>query len=296
MNAQPRFVHVIAMLRRFFNRTPKKPPPAPVPAGLPEGVVVWAIGDIHGRLDLLEGLLGAVAQTDGSSAGQRVVLVFLGDYVDRGANSQGVIDRLTALQDEGLFETRFLKGNHEDKMLEFLRDPSVGAAWCEYGGAEALKSFGLKAPAMKHRIEAWASLSADLGHRLSRRQIRFLEELEVSVSIGGYFFAHAGARPGIPLDEQSDYDLMWVRNSFLNDPDPFDRVVVHGHTPAAEPYADHRRIGVDTKAYASGVLTAVRLQGMDIQFVQAVEDLDGAPGIRTLPLTRSARERALAEG
>ncbi|MBI2262493.1 MAG: serine/threonine protein phosphatase [Caulobacterales bacterium] len=270
------------MLRRLFNRTPKTPPTAPVPTGLPAGVVVWAIGDIHGRLDLLEVLLESLAQADASDA-QRRVLVFLGDYVDRGANSQGVIDRLTALQDQGLFETHFLKGNHEDKMMEFLRDPSVGAAWCEYGGAEALKSFGLKAPAMKHRTEGWATLSADLKHRLSPRQLRFLRELEASVSIGGYFFAHAGARPGIPLDEQSEYDLMWVRSSFLKDPDPFDRVVVHGHTPAAEPYADHRRIGVDTKAYESGVLTAVRLEGMSLQFIQAVADLDGAPGIRTLP-------------
>lgn len=272
-----------AMLRRLFNRTPKILHPASVAAGLPAGVVVWAIGDIHGRLDLLDWLLGAVAQRDDPATGQRVVLVFLGDYVDRGASSQGVIDRLTTLQDEGLFETHFLKGNHEDKMLEFLTDPSVGAAWCEYGGAEALRSFGLKTPTIKHRNEAWVSLSADLKHRLSPRQLRFLVELETSVSIGGYFFAHAGARPGIPLHEQSDYDLMWVRNSFLNDPEPFDRVVVHGHTPTAEPYADHRRIGVDTKAYASGVLTAVRLEGIDLEFVQAVDDLDGAPGIRTLP-------------
>lgn len=282
LNASPPFVHVILMLRRLFNRTPKAPPSAPVPAGLPEGVVVWAIGDIHGRLDLLERLLDVVAQRDDPAAGGRVVLVFLGDYVDRGANSQGVIDRLTALQDEGLFETHFLKGNHEDKMLEFLTDPSVGAAWCEYGGADALKSFGLKPPTIRHRAEGWASLSADLGHRLRPRQLRFLRELTTSVTIGGYFFAHAGARPGIPLSEQSDHDLMWIRNSFLNDPAPFDRVVVHGHTPTAEPYADHRRIGIDTKAYASGVLTAVRLQGAGHEFVQAAEHLDGASKIRTL--------------
>lgn len=270
------------MLRRLFNRSPKAPTAAPVSPGLPPGVVVWAIGDIHGRLDLLERLLEAVALGDDPAAFDRLVLVFLGDYVDRGANSRGVIDRLVVLQDEGRYETHFLKGNHEDKMLEFLEDPSVGPAWCEYGGAEALRSFGLNVPTMKHRVDAWASVSADLRHRLSSRQLRFMRELETSVSIGGYFFAHAGARPGIALEDQSDHDLMWVRNSFLNDPDPFERVVVHGHTPTAEPYADHRRIGVDTKAYETGVLTAVRLEDRGLRFVQAVEDIDGAPGIRVL--------------
>lgn len=270
-------VHVTAMLRRLFNRPPKEAasPPQPVPADLPAGTVVWAIGDIHGRLDLLDRLLTVMMDCSDHCDGTIPTLVFLGDYIDRGSNSRGVIDRLVTLADDPAFETRFLKGNHEDKMLEFMDDPTVGAAWCDYGGAQALESFGLKVPVLKHRPEGWVSLSSDLVHRLTPRQRSFLESLEYSVTIGDYFFAHAGARPGVPLDEQSDHDLMWVRGSFLNSQAAFDKVVVHGHTPAEHPHIDHRRIGIDTKAYDSGVLTAVRLEGRDHRFVQAVEQPDG---------------------
>ena len=270
------------MLRRLFNRTPKVVPAAlpRVPAGLPVGSVVWAIGDIHGRLDLLDRLLSAITDSDEVRNGVKPVLVFLGDYIDRGSNSRGVIDRLVILADDPTFETYFLKGNHEDKMLEFLEDSTVGAAWCDYGGAQALESFGLKVPVLKHRQEGWASLSSDLAHRLSPRQRDFLESLEYSVAIGGYFFAHAGARPGVPLEDQSHHDLMWVRGSFLNSEVRFERVVVHGHTPADDPYIDHRRIGIDTRAYESGVLTAVRLEGEGHRFLQAVQQADGEIVVR----------------
>ena len=270
------------MLRRLFNRTHKVVPAAlpRVPAGLPAGSVVWAIGDIHGRLDLLDRLLSAITDSDEVRNGVKPVLVFLGDYIDRGSNSRGVIDRLVILADDPTFETYFLKGNHEDKMLEFLEDSTVGAAWCDYGGAQALESFGLKVPVLKHRQEGWASLSSDLAHRLSPRQRDFLESLEYSVAIGGYFFAHAGARPGVPLEDQSQHDLMWVRGSFLNSEVRFERVVVHGHTPADDPYIDHRRIGIDTRAYESGVLTAVRLEGEGHRFLQAVQQADGEIVVR----------------
>lgn len=275
-------VHVTVMLRRLFNRPPKVAPaaPVPVPAGLPAGSVVWAIGDIHGRLDLLDRLLAAITDADEVREGQTRTLVFLGDYIDRGDQSRGVIDRLADLAEDPAFETHFLKGNHEDKMLEFMDDPTVGAAWCDYGGAQALESFGLKVPVLRHRPEGWASLSSDLVHRLSARQRAFLESLKYSVTIGGYFFAHAGARPGVALEDQSDHDLMWVRGSFLNSETRFERVVVHGHTPADDPHIDHRRIGVDTRAYESGVLTAVRLEGLGHSFLQAVEQADGEIVVR----------------
>ena len=156
-------------------------------------------------------------------------------------------------------------------MLDFLEDPSAGARWCEYGGDAALRSYGLRPPELKHKIEAWARVANDLDHKLSSRERDFLENLELSLSIGDYFFAHAGARPGVPLERQTERDLMWIRNSFLDGDAGFEKVVVHGHTPTPEVHVDQRRIGVDTKAYDSGVLSAVRLEGKTQVVMRAME-------------------------
>lgn len=266
------------MFRTLFKRAAS--PQAPIhPPLIPPGLVVWAVGDIHGRLDLLNVLLDGII-SDVRESDNRTMVVFLGDYVDRGPDSRGVIDHLCSFADESSIEARFLKGNHEEKLVEFLTDPSVGPVWCEYGGVQALHSFGLSVPVVSHQTTAWAALSADLDHRLTDRQRRFLDELETSLSIGGYFFAHAGARPGVTLENQSERDLMWVRGSFLNSPERFDRVVVHGHTPASAVHMDDRRIGLDTGAYASGVLSAVRLEGEARRVLQAVQLADGAVILR----------------
>jgi len=271
LRGQPVTCHCHDMLSRFFNRQDAVPPVRTVPE-TPNGAVVWAIGDIHGRRDLLEALLdGIAADIASSSAGQKVV-VFLGDYVDRGPDSQGVIDLLCAFRDDIVCEMVFLKGNHEDKLVEFLSDPKVGPQWCEYGGVQALKSFGLTPPSMSHRAGAWTSLSADLSHKLTDRQRRFFDQLRYSYSLGDYFFAHAGARPGIALEDQSPQDLMWVRGAFLHDDGPFEKMVVHGHTPTLDVYIDERRIGLDTKAYASGVLSAIRLEGARRRILQTVQE------------------------
>ena len=210
-----------------------------------------------------------MADAQASSASRKLV-IFLGDYIDRGPDSRGVIRYLSDLPADRNIEWRFLKGNHEEAMLDFLVDPSAGARWCEYGGDAALRSFGLKPPELKHRVEAWARISADLDHRLSPGERSFLEGLEFSLSVGDYFFAHAGARPGEALDRQSQRDLMWIRNSFLDSEVEFEKVIVHGHTPSREVHVDRRRIGVDTKAYESGVLSALRLEGRTRVAMQAV--------------------------
>lgn len=241
---------------------------APLAAALPEGVVVWAVGDVHGRLDLLRPLVEAIIDDALTTAATRKVVVFLGDYIDRGPESRGVLQYLVDLPADSGIEWRFLRGNHEEAMLRFLSDPAFGTSWCEYGGDAALASWGLKPPEMKHRVEAWARVAADLDHKVSAAERDFLENLEYSLSIGDYFFAHAGARPGIALDRQSERDLMWIRGSFLDDETPFEKVVVHGHTPTEAAYIDRRRIGIDTKAYASGLLTAVRLEGEGSSLIQ----------------------------
>ena len=249
------------MFSRLLKR--REPVRAPLTPAVPDGTVVWAVGDIHGRLDLVRALVETIQADLSASRAQRKVVVFLGDYIDRGPESRGVIQYLAGLVPDRDVEWRFMKGNHEDAMLAFLDDPTQGAKWCEYGGDATLKSYGLRVPQLKHKSEAWAHLSADLNHRVSTAERAFLDGLELSVSVGDYFFAHAGARLGGALERQAEADLMWIRRSFLESEVEFEKVIVHGHTPTEQVYADHRRIGIDTKAYESGVLSALRLCGAD---------------------------------
>jgi serine/threonine protein phosphatase 1 len=256
------------MLSRLFrSRTPVAAPAVPA---VPDGTVVWAVGDIHGRLDLLEPLVEAIVADLRASSASRRAVVFLGDYIDRGPDSRGVLQLLAGLSDVQGVEWRFLKGNHEQAMLGFLADPSAGHRWCDYGGDSALRSFGLRIPELAHRTEAWARVAADLRHKLTAREMEFLENLELSLTVGDYFFSHAGARPGVALDRQSPGDLMWIRQPFLDSRTTFEQVVVHGHTPTPSVHADHRRIGMDTKAYDSGVLSALRLERHDRGLLQAI--------------------------
>lgn len=247
--------------RKPVNRAPENP-------SVPKGTVLWAIGDVHGRLDLLKPLLDAIIADSDATTAERKVVLFLGDYVDRGPDSRGVLQLLADIRRRAGIEWRFLMGNHEQTMLDFLSDPTVGPQWCQYGGDATLASYGLRAPDLRHKPEAWLNVSSDLAHRLTDKERDFLEALEMSVVVGDYFFVHAGARPGVPLEQQADDDLLWIRRTFLDSDVAFERVVVHGHTPTAEVHADHRRLGVDTKAYASGRLTAVRLEDTRTSYLQ----------------------------
>lgn len=269
------------MLSKFFrSRTQTVAPAAPA---VPDGTVVWAVGDIHGQLDLLQPLVEAISADARATAASRRVVIFLGDYIDRGPDSRGVLRFLASLPVGDGVEWRFLKGNHEQAMLGFLNDPAAGPSWCEYGGDSALRSYGLRAPDLAHRTDAWARVSADLRHKLTARETEFLEELELSVSLGDYFFSHAGARPGVALDRQAPEDLMWIRQTFLKSEAEFECVVVHGHTPAMRVHADRRRIGIDTKAYETGVLTALRLEGRERSLIQAISPRGGAQSLNGAP-------------
>lgn len=265
----------------------RAPVSAPSSPAVPEGTVVWSVGDIHGRLDLLQPLVDTIRMDLAATRAERKIVVFLGDYIDRGPASRGVIQFLADLVPDQEIDWRFLKGNHEEAMLGFLNDPATGEKWCEYGGDATLSSYGLRMPQLRHRAEGWARLSADLNHKVTPAERAFLEGLELSFSIGDYFFAHAGARPGEPLERQSASDLLWIRHTFLNSEIEFDKVVVHGHTPSSEVHLDHRRIGLDTKAYDSGVLSALRLFGQDRQIHQCV---DGVVQIADTAPHRADRE------
>lgn len=252
------------MFSRLFSKPGRKGP-----ARTPDDCVVWAIGDIHGRSDLSGPLTTAIREDLAASTAARRVLVFLGDHVDRGPDSRGVLDQVVEVATDLTLEVHTLRGNHEDRMEAFLDDPSLGPGWCDYGGRECLMSYGVVPPAMRGDPEGWAGAAQALRAALPDSHLRLLRSQGHSVAVGDYFFAHAGARPGVALDAQSPDDLMWVRHEFLDHPAPFEKVVVHGHTPADAVVSDARRIGVDTGAYATNVLSAVRLEGETRVLLQA---------------------------
>ena len=234
------------------------------------GRLVYAIGDVHGCLELLHDLIKQIAaDIAASKPAEKPVLVFLGDYVDRGAYSRGVIDCLISLQALPDIELRALKGNHEQALLSFLDDVQIGPAWLQSGGAATLVSYGVAAPQTRIASELWEQAREAFAQALPPEHLAFLQSLELYVEYGDYVFVHAGMRPGVPIERQSEHDLLWIRQDFLEETRPFSKVVVHGHTPEAEPFLGEIRLGLDTGAYATGVLTAARLCGTDQSILQA---------------------------
>lgn len=247
------------------------------PALVPQGRRVYAIGDVHGRADLLMRLLQDL-HADVAKGGfeGRPILVMLGDYVDRGFQSKDVIDILTG-ELMSPFETYFLKGNHEAAMLQFLVDPSIGPRWAEFGGVETLVSYGVRPPRARTSPEEWAIASEALNKAMPSEHVQFLTNLDLSVRIGDYLFVHAGVRPGVPLDQQTERDLLWIREEFLADSRALGAVIVHGHTPSRTPHKDSRRIGLDTGAYLSGRLTAARFEHDGVEFISTGPRIDAVP-------------------
>ena len=201
-------------------------------------------------------------------------MVFLGDYVDRGPASRQVLDRLIGLGAEGR-NVRFICGNHEEALLRFLADVEGGLAWPGYGGRETMASYGVACPDDEQDLDAWKKTRAAFKEAIPAAHMRFLWGLEDKIEIGDYLFVHAGLRPERAISAQSQRDLRWIREPFLSDPRPFSHVVVHGHTPASQPHSDERRIGLDTWAYKSGVLSAVELKRDRRRFFQSRREADG---------------------
>lgn len=233
---------------------------APVEARVPEGRLVYAIGDIHGEVPPLHRLLDLIeADIATQGQGRDVTLVFLGDYVDRGGESRAVLDLLSGSTLPGNRRV-FLRGNHEDAMLGFLREPLEARQWLRFGGAETLASYGIFASPETTDAKRCQSLSASLAERLPERHRAFLEGTILSHAIGDYLFVHAGIRPGIALERQDASDLMWIRDDFLQNRMQAPPVIVHGHTITEKPEILDWRIGIDTGAYATGHLTALVLE------------------------------------
>jgi len=257
---------------RLFGRKPARQ--APPSTG---GRLVYAVGDVHGRLDVLTPLLRDIAADAlASKPSEAPLLVFLGDYVDRGPDSRGVVDTVLALAADGAFEVAALKGNHEEALLKFLDEPSFAATWMEHGGGPTLTSYGVTPAATRTDPEAWGRVRDAFTDTLPADHLRFYQGLELMRLAGDYAFVHAGVRPGVALEHQAEKDLLWIRAEFLEDRGPHAKVIVHGHTPTEEPQLLPHRLGVDTGAYATGVLTAVRLQGEDRRVMQARVKRGGA--------------------
>ena len=233
-----------------------------MPSGrVPDGRLLVAIGDMHGRLDLLERLFVQIEETARLSSARERTVVFLGDYIDRGTQSRQLIDRLLA----GFsgYEAVFLKGNHDDTLLQFLDDPKLGEVWRNFGGLETLESYGVA-----HRGGSdWAQTRAEFLQRLPAEHLKFFKSLRLHYACGDYLFVHAGVRPGLLLEHQSEQDLLWIRDEFLNSTMSFGRIVVHGHTPERQPVVRANRICIDTGAYMTGVLTALVLEGRSHKFL-----------------------------
>ena len=226
---------------------------------LPNGQLLYAVGDIHGRLDLLRNLLQLIEDdAHARSRATRRTLVFLGDYVDRGPDSGGVVADLIARAFQG-FDTHFLKGNHEAILLNFLDDPLHLDHWLMNGGQATMDSYGVDTRtlvATRSGPETWRKAFAAA---LPEAHLLFFRTLKLSVTIGDYLFVHAGVRPGVPLAAQSEDDLVWIRRPFLDHAGSFGKVVVYGHTPGLLPVIKPNRIGIDTGAVFSDRLTALRL-------------------------------------
>lgn len=233
---------------------------------VPEGQRVYAVGDIHGRLDLLDELLPRIEADDASREPAETSIIFLGDLVDRGPDSAGVVERLRRLS-EADRRIRFLAGNHEEIFLESLRgDQKALKLFCRIGGRETVLSYGVEGSA--YEAMDYRELAEAIERIVPEAHRLFLERFEDVIVLGDYAFVHAGVRPDRPLDEQRTTDLRWIRDTFLDHRGQLEKRVVHGHTitPAVE-FRPHR-IGIDTGAYATGRLTALGLEGAEQWLLQ----------------------------
>ena len=252
------------MLRGLFRRrksaTIAHPQIGERPAALPENTRVYAIGDIHGRADLLQTMHGLI-RDDAAACGPEIdkIVVYLGDYVDRGYESRKVIDILLDQLLSG-FRSVILKGNHDAWLRQFLDDPLIGPHWLRYGGDATLLSYGVRVELRADDPERVDEVRQKLAKLMPERHVVFLDNLELKFELGDYIFVHAGLRPGVALERQSEEDLIWIREPFLSYRGDFGKVVVHGHTAEDNVVIRNNRIGIDTGACWTGTLTCLVLE------------------------------------
>ena len=236
-------------------------------ARAPSNQILYVIGDIHGRLDLLEQLHRLIIQDAQSlETDIKKTVIYLGDYIDRGFQSREVIDFLlgSPLPE---YETHFLKGNHEEQLLDFLDDSRAGEGWLRFGGDATLFSYGVQIPSGLDSEEKLLILQNAIKNALPSTHLDFLSNLILSCSFGDYMFVHAGVNPFEPINDQNAADLLWIRDDFLECDSNFGKVIIHGHTVRDDPEIRKNRIGIDTGAYVSNKLTCLVLEDSEYRFL-----------------------------
>ncbi len=233
---------------------------------IPENQVVYAIGDIHGRADLLRKLHDLIIQDADDRQHEKRTLVYLGDYVDRGPYVRETVEMLINETLPG-FERIFLMGNHEQFLLNFLEDPEILQAWIIVGGGSTLSSYGVRLPSSGFSPERDEKVRRTFISAVPKNHLLFFKNLRPFFKLKDFLFVHAGIRPGLKLEKQKSEDIFWIRDDFLSSTYDHDFMVVHGHTIDEEVQIRSNRIGVDTGAYATGVLTCAVIEGCEIRFI-----------------------------
>ena len=250
-------------LRQMFKSKPKGRLPA-----VPDGTRYYVIGDIHGRLDLFKALIKAIEEDDAEQPSAKTEIILLGDLVDRGPDSAGVIARTRKWQKKRT--VRVLAGNHEEMFLEAFKKPDVLRHFLKHGGRETIMSYGVS----KKQFNAMTldELFAKLPQIVPKSERKYIASFEDMIIAGDYLFVHAGIDPKTPIDAQKRSDMLWIRDRFLSHEGPLEKVVVHGHTIFDTVMDCGNRIGIDTGAFRSGVLTALVLEADQRRILQASEN------------------------
>lgn len=234
-------------------------------SALAPGIRIYAIGDIHGCITPLRKLHQLIREHSVAQPVARNVVIYLGDYVDRGPDSRGVVDLLLS-EPLPTFEHVYLKGNHEEAVLRFLEDENNGPPWLAYGGDVTLSSYGVRPPQASD-LAGLQRARSEFERQFPSEHRAFFNRLPLVHVEGDYVFVHAGLKPGVPLESQSEDDLLWIRDEFLCSNAEFGRIVVHGHSITETPAVRRNRIGIDTGAFASGRLTCLVLEGTSRSFL-----------------------------
>jgi len=235
----------------------------------PTDTRIYAIGDVHGYLQLLTSIHQKIrGDLENRPTGQYAI-IFLGDYIDRGPDSAGCVQFLLNLCSEDN-HVICLKGNHEDRLEQFLDNPlELAKSFFTYGGVECAQSYGVDMSEFRGTDKDILKVCDKLRKKIPYEHKRFYSQLSMTVTLGDYLFSHAGVRPGVSLEQQSDNDLMWIRSEFISNKSLYDKVIIHGHTPTYPMEILPNRINADTWAYDTGVLSCVELEGTGYRVIEA---------------------------